>query len=192
MNLILASGSPRRKELLSLLNLEFKVDTSVKVDEHYPEDMPAREVPVFLSRLKAEAHRPLLGEDDMVITADTVVILDGKVIGKPRDEQDAHRMLKRLSGRVHEVVTGVTLATRGSMETFSALSTVEFARLTDEEIDYYVTTFHPLDKAGAYGIQEWIGAAGIKSIQGSFYNVMGLPVHLLYQKLKTLSNHETV
>lgn len=182
---VLASGSPRRKELLGLLDLSFTVDTSHSVDEKVPEGMPARDVPDYLSRLKADAFPLSEADGRLVITADTVVILDGEVLGKPRDEEDAKAMLRRLSGRVQTVVTGVTVRTSERCETFSAESKVEFAELADAEIDYYVDRYKPLDKAGAYGIQEWIGAAAIRGISGSFYNVMGLPVHRLYEVLKS-------
>lgn len=185
-NIILASGSPRRRELLELLSIDFTVDTSVKVTESYPSDLPIDQVAPYLSQLKARAHRQLLKPKDLVITADTVVILGDRVIGKPKSMSHAREMLHDLSGQTHRVVTGVTIGTKNFENTFSAISEVEFAPLTDQEIDYYVRTFTPLDKAGAYGIQEWIGAAGIRKINGSFYNVMGLPVHLLYQKLKDL------
>lgn len=181
---ILASGSPRRKELLSLLDHPFTVDTSHSVDETVSPDLAPDEVPADLSRLKAYAF-PLADDDDrLVITADTVVILDGEVLGKPRDKEEAVAMLRRLAERDQTVVTGVTIRTCQRCETFTATSRVEFAHLSDKEIRYYVDTYNPLDKAGAYGIQEWIGAAAIKSISGSFYNVMGLPVHKLYEKLK--------
>lgn len=182
---VLASGSPRRRELLGLLDIKFTVDTSHQVDESVPDGMPSAEVPVYLSKLKAEAFP--LGEidDRLVITADTVVIIDGKVLGKPSDEAEATLMLKALSGREQMVVTGVTVRTAERCVTFSTESRVEFAPLSDEEIHYYVDRYRPFDKAGAYGIQEWIGAAGIKGITGSFYNVMGLPVHRLYEMLKS-------
>lgn len=184
-DVVLASGSPRRRELLGLLDIKFRVDTSHPVDETVPDGLPAHEVPVYLSRLKADAYP--LGETDnrLVITADTVVVLDGKVLGKPADEIEAAGMLRALSGNVQTVVTGVTVRTTGRSETFSAVSKVEFATLSDDEIHYYIEHYRPLDKAGAYGIQEWIGAAAIKGIEGSFYNVMGLPVHRLYELLKT-------
>jgi len=182
---VLASGSPRRRELLGLLDINFTVDTSHPVDERVPDGLSAAEVPVYLSRLKADAY-PLVGQDDrLVITADTVVILDGEVLGKPADRAGAVDMLKALSGRVHMVVTGVTVRTSGRSVTFSAGSRVELGILTDDEIHYYIDRYRPFDKAGAYGIQEWIGAAAIKGINGSFYNVMGLPVHRLYDVLKT-------
>ena len=142
------------------------------------------DVPLYLSQLKASAYPLEEGDGKLVITADTVVIIDGRVLGKPADEADACAMLERLQGRVQTVVTGVTVRTADKVETFRAESKVEFAPLTREEIEYYVAKYRPLDKAGAYGIQEWIGAAGIRGIEGSFYNVMGLPVHRLYDTLK--------
>ncbi|MDY5068969.1 MAG: Maf family protein, partial [Sodaliphilus sp.] len=149
----------------------------------YPHDLPVAEIPVYLSRLKAHAYQA--NANDLIITADTVVILNGKVIGKPHDEAEAKRMLSELSGNVHTVVTGVTVFTADRVESLSCSSEVEFAPLSDEEIDYYVENYRPLDKAGSYGIQEWIGYMGIKGIKGSFYNVMGLPVQRLYALLKT-------
>ena len=182
---ILASGSPRRRELLAMLNIDFRVDTSKSVEEIVPEGTPAHEVPVILSRIKAEPYLAELKADEVLITADTVVILDGEVIGKPKDIDDARRILRKLSGRTHQVVTGVSIGRRGKpLETFSETTEVVFDPLTDGEIDYYVETFKPLDKAGAYGIQEWIGAAAVKGLKGSYYNVMGLPVHALYRHLK--------
>ena len=183
---ILASGSPRRRELLEMLDVDFRVDTSHPVDEIVPDGTPAEEVPVYLSRLKASAYPLAPGENKVVITADTVVILDGNVLGKPVDEADACRMITLMQGREQKVVTGVTVRTPDCCRTFSAESVVEFAPLTADEIAYYVAKYKPFDKAGAYGIQEWIGAAGIKGISGSFYNVMGLPVQRLYSVLKTI------
>ncbi len=182
---ILASGSPRRRELLSMLGVDCRVDTSKSVDEIVPEGTPADEVPVLLSRIKAAPYLADLKQDEVLITADTVVILDDEVIGKPRDAADAKRILHRLSGRTHRVVTGVSIGRAGEpLETFSETTEVIFDPLTDAEIDYYVDNFKPLDKAGAYGIQEWIGAAAVKGLKGSYYNVMGLPIHALYRKLK--------
>ncbi|MDE5650818.1 MAG: Maf family nucleotide pyrophosphatase [Duncaniella sp.] len=183
-DVILASGSPRRCELLGLLDVDFRVDTSHSVDETVPADTEAMDVPLYLSRLKASAYPLESGDGKLVITADTVVIIDGEVLGKPHDESEACAMLGRLQGRVQTVVTGVTVRTASRSETFRSESRVEFAPLTCDEIEYYVAKYRPLDKAGAYGIQEWIGAAGIKGIEGSFYNVMGLPVHRLYETLK--------
>lgn len=183
-NVVLGSGSPRRRELLGLLDIEFTVDTGHAIDETVPCGMSPERVPEYLSRLKAEVFSLEPGDSRLVITADTVVILDGEVLGKPHDEAAAAGMLRMLSGQVQTVVTGVTVSTVSRRESFSAVSTVEFAPLSDEEILYYVGRYRPLDKAGAYGIQEWIGAAAIKGISGSFYNVMGLPVHRLYEALK--------
>lgn len=180
----LASGSPRRRELLAMLDIPFHIVEPLEIDENYPADLEAREVPLYLSRLKAEAYRSVMADDDLYITADTVVIVDGEVLGKPRDEAEAIAMLRLLSGRSHEVVTGVTLFTRLKTVSFRALTTVEFAVVPDDEIEEYVKHYRPLDKAGAYGIQEWIGAVGIRRIDGSFYNVMGLPVHRLWEALK--------
>ncbi len=181
---VLGSGSPRRRELLGLLDIDFTVDTSHPVDEIVPDGMSPEMVPEYLSQLKADAFTLLPGDDRLVITADTVVILDGEVLGKPHGEEDAMGMLRKLSGNIQTVVTGVTVRTAERSMSLSATSTVEFATLTDEEIGYYINRYRPFDKAGAYGIQEWIGAAAIKGISGSFYNVMGLPVHRLYEALK--------
>lgn len=183
---ILASGSPRRRELLSMLGIDFTVDTSRKVDERIPDGMhlEAEKIPEYLSQIKAEAYLSDVVGDTVLITADTVVILDGEVMGKPLDEDDARCMLRRLSGRTHKVVTGVTVVTADKRMTFSETTEVEFAPLIDPEIDYYVDNFHPTDKAGAYGIQEWIGAVAVKGLRGSYYNVMGLPVNRLYRELK--------
>lgn len=183
-DIILASGSPRRRELLEMLGLKFRVDTSHSVDEIVPPGMAADEVPLYLSGLKADGYPIRPSDRSLVIAADTVVIIDGEVIGKPADLDEARAMLSRLSGRVHRVITGVTVRTAERRVQFTAESTVEFSKLTREEIDYYVDRFRPLDKAGAYGIQEWIGAAAIVGISGSFYNVMGLPVQRLYQVLR--------
>ena len=182
-NIILASGSPRRKELLEGLGVDFCVEVVNGIEETYPHDLPVAEIPVYLSRLKAHAYQA--NANGLIITADTVVILNGKVIGKPHDEAEAKRMLSELSGNVHTVVTGVTVFTADRVESIGCSSEVEFAPLSDEEIDYYVENYRPLDKAGSYGIQEWIGYMGIKGIKGSFYNVMGLPVQRLYALLKT-------
>ena len=185
-DIILASGSPRRRELLSMLDIDFRVDTSHSVDETVPDGLSADEVAPYLSRLKAMAYPISAGEHNLVIAADTVVIIDGEVLGKPVDKNDACRMLDCLQGREQKVITGVAVRTAESISTFSSGSIVEFAPLSKDEISYYVERYSPLDKAGAYGIQEWIGAAGIKGINGSFYNVMGLPVQRLYAYLKTI------
>lgn len=185
-DIILASGSPRRRELLGLLDIPFTVDTSHPVEETVPPGMAPELVPSHLSLLKAMAYPIEEGRNPLVITADTVVILDGEVLGKPADEAAACAMLSMLADNTQKVITGVTIRTREHTETWSCESYVEFGPLSREEIEYYVKKYHPLDKAGAYGIQEWIGAAAIKEIRGSFYNVMGLPVHRLYTSLKKL------
>lgn len=176
---ILGSGSPRRKELLAMLDIDFEVRSAGDVDESYPADLPAEEVPHYLARKKSNAFLSGLRENELVITADTVVICDNNVLGKPGDSEEAFRMLKMLSGRKHAVVTGITVATREIQISDTAITEVEFAPLSDETIKEYIGRYRPLDKAGAYGIQEWIGAVAVKGINGSFYNVMGLPLHLL-------------
>ncbi len=181
--LILASGSPRRKQLLADCGLEFECAPRFECEERYPADMKADEVPVYLSQLKSRACPLTLAPNDILLTADTVVIVDGMILGKPADETKAQEMLRMLSERTHEVVTGVTLRSTERMHSFSVGSEVRFRALTDEEIAYYVETYRPLDKAGAYGIQEWIGYVGIEGINGSFYNVMGLPVQRLYMEI---------
>lgn len=182
--LLLGSQSPRRRELLKMLDLEFRLIEIKNVKEEYPAELEAEKVPEYLSRLKATAYIPELHDDDILITADTVVILDGEIIGKPKDKEDAKKMLSKLSGNVHKVVTGVTLSSSEKTSSFSAHTDVKFAHLTTEEIDFYVEKYSPLDKAGAYGVQEWIGAVGVEGIEGSFYNVMGLPLHRLYRELQ--------
>lgn len=176
---ILGSGSPRRKELLAMLDIDFEVRSAGDVDESYPADLPAEEVPLYLAHKKSNAFLSGLRENELVITADTVVISDNNVLGKPADTEEAFRMLKMLSGRKHAVVTGITVATREIQISDTAITEVEFAPLSDETIREYIGRYRPLDKAGAYGIQEWIGAVAVKGINGSFYNVMGLPLHLL-------------
>lgn len=184
---ILASGSPRRKELLSGLGLDFEVRLLTGIDESYPEDLTGREIARYISRRKAEAYKASMAADELIITADTIVYLDGQVLGKPESEADAKAMLHRLSGRTHEVITGVTLLTQTRQHTFDCVSKVTFSPLTDDEIAHYVATCKPLDKAGAYGIQEWIGYIGVERIEGSYFNVMGLPVQRLYRELKTFT-----
>lgn len=185
-HIILASNSPRRRELLSGLGIAYEVKTLPGVDESYPATLSGEEIPLYISREKAAAYLPLIGADDLVITADTIVWLDGLVLGKPADEADACRMLRQLSGRTHQVITGVTLSAQTFQKSFSVTSEVEFAPLTEEEITYYVSHYRPLDKAGAYGVQEWIGFIGVRRLAGSYFNVMGLPVQRLYQELKQL------
>lgn len=183
-HIILASKSPRRKELLEMLDIPFEIHTKDGIEEKYPKNLPVMEVAEYLSRLKGKAYSLEIKEDELVITADTVVILDDKIYGKPRNQADAIDMLLELGGKTHIVATGVTIATKEKMVSFSTYTGVTFADLTREEITWYVENYHPLDKAGAYGIQEWIGCAAVAGIDGSFYNVMGLPVHQLYKALK--------
>lgn len=182
--LILASHSPRRRELMKGAGLDFLLADGYEVDEIYPPEMPAKKVPEYLARLKSDAYPDALAPDDILITADTVVILNGDIIGKPKDREDAVAMIGRLSGREHVVVTGVCLRAADKSRSFSVGSRVSFRELSEEEIIYYVDTFRPFDKAGAYGIQEWIGYVGIKGVKGSFYNVMGLPIQTLYVELE--------
>jgi septum formation protein len=182
--IILASKSPRRQQLLSDLGLNFTVQ-SMDTPEDFPEDLAMTEVPVYLAELKAEAFRPILKKNQLVITADTIVWLDGQVLNKPIDYSDGFRMLKDLSGKKHQVLTGVCLLSIEKKVSFYASTDVWFKELSDEEIQFYLENYRPYDKAGAYGIQEWIGYIGIYHIEGSFFNVMGLPVQSLYEHLKT-------
>lgn len=182
--LILASHSPRRRELLAGCGLKFTLADNYEVDERYPDDLPTDEVAAYLSRLKSEAFPRELSDSEILITADTVVLLQDRILGKPSGREGAIAMLRDLSGRNHRVITGVTLRRRDRIETFDSRTEVWFKPLTDEEIHYYVDTFQPYDKAGAYGIQEWIGYVGIERIEGSFYNVMGLPVQKLIARLE--------
>ncbi len=184
-SVILASGSPRRRELLSSIGLEYKVRTIEGISEEYPANLNAEEVPQFISREKAQAYRATMEKNELIITADTVVALDNKILGKPHGKDEAVEMLKFLSGRTHQVITGVTLMTETREETFATTSNVTVAKLLDNEIEYYIEKYKPYDKAGAYGIQEWIGMIGVTGIEGSFFNVMGLPVQRLYTLLKT-------
>ena len=183
-HIILGSNSPRRRELLAGLDLDFEVKVIPGLEEHYPATLQPEEIPVFLAKQKAAAYIPTLPEKTLLITADTIVWNRNEVIGKPKNREEAIRMLQSLSGHEHHVVTGVCLTTTEKQKAFSVISAVKFATLTDEEIGYYVDKYQPFDKAGAYGIQEWIGYVGVESINGSFYNVMGLPVQRLYQELK--------
>ncbi len=180
--LILASNSPRRHELLKGLDLDFEVRVKRGVGESYPANIPVEMVAEFISKEKAAAYD--IADDEILLTADTVVILDDEIMGKPKDAETARNMLRRLSGHTHHVVTGVTIKASETSETFSDVTAVTFRQLTDEEIGYYVDRYKPFDKAGAYGVQEWIGYIGVTRIDGSFYNVMGLPVERVYEELK--------
>ena len=184
--LILASASPRRRELLAACDLDFTLAEKFECEECYPADLATEKVAEYLSQLKSNAYPHALDEKDILLTADTVVILGDKILGKPHSEEEAVEMISSLSGATHKVVTGVTLRTAKQTISFSAESLVSFRSLDEEEVRYYVKKYRPLDKAGAYGIQEWIGYIGIEGIEGSFYNVMGLPVQRLYTALKEL------
>ncbi len=181
---ILASASPRRRELLSATGIEYMLATKFECDESYPATLDALEVAPYLSALKSRSYPHTLNYNDILITADTVVVLNGRVLGKPQNEAEACSMLADLSGSKHTVVTGVTLRSAEREHTFSSRSEVRFAELSPEQIEYYVKNYRPMDKAGAYGIQEWIGYVGIEGIEGSFYNVMGLPVQRLCKELE--------
>lgn len=184
-NIILASNSPRRRELLKDLDIDFTVKVLHGIDESYPPETPTPLIAERIASAKADAYRSLIIGNELIITADTIVVLRDLVLGKPHDKDEARHMLRALSGNTHQVITGVSVTTAQRQETFSAITHVVFAPLDDDEIDHYVENYLPLDKAGAYGIQEWIGCMGISHIDGSFYNVMGLPLHRLYQVLKT-------
>lgn len=180
---ILASNSPRRKELLAGLGVDYEVRTLPDVDESYPETLQGADIPLYIAKEKADAYVAMMQPGELMITADTIVWLDGKVLGKPRDREDALQMLRTMSGRTHEVFTGVCITTTGWQRSFTAQTEVRFATLSEEEIAYYVDNFQPMDKAGAYGVQEWIGFIGVENISGSYYNIMGLPVQKLYREL---------
>ncbi len=184
MKLVLASNSPRRKELLAGLEYPFEVRVLEGIDERYPDNLQGEEIPVYISSQKAKAYLPTLADDELLITADTVVMLDGRVLGKPHDRAEAIQMLSDLSGCTHEVITGVTLATTTKQHSFASVSQVTFAMLDMKDILHYVDHYCPFDKAGAYGIQEWIGFIGVTRIEGSYFNVMGLPVQRLYEELR--------
>jgi septum formation protein len=181
---VLGSNSPRRRELLAGLDIDFEVRTISGIDESYPATMAAKDIPVFLAKKKAEAYLATMPEDELLITADTIVWTFDEILGKPKDREEAIAMLRKLSGCEHEVITGVCLTSKKKTVSFAAVSSVRFAELEEEDIIYYVDKYRPFDKAGSYGIQEWIGYVAVESINGSFYNVMGLPVRLLYKELK--------
>jgi septum formation protein len=185
MKLILASQSPRRRELIKGLDLPFAIAANYECNEVFPANLPAGQVAEYLALKKSEACPFALNDGDILVTADTLVKCDEQLLGKPADRAEAVAMLKKLSGRGHEVITGVCLRSVAKMLSFSTVSQVFFATLNDADIEYYVDKYQPFDKAGAYGIQEWIGYTGIEKIEGSYYNVMGLPVAQLWQKLKT-------
>lgn len=183
---LLASKSPRRRELLQQLRIPFNVVTVTVggIDESYPDTVPLLDVPQYISEKKADAYFKILKDNELIITADTLVICDGRILGKPNDAKEAKEMLRFLAEKTHQVATGVSITTLDRRTSFTTVTDVIFGELTNEEINYYVDNFQPFDKAGAYGIQEWIGAVAVSGMRGSFYNVMGLPVHRLYQELK--------
>lgn len=185
--IVLGSNSPRRKELLAGLDLKFEVEVIPGIDESYPDDLTADEIPAYIARKKAEAYLEKMTDNELLITADTIVVTYGqpdRILGKPADREEAIEMLCHLSGHVHEVITGVCLTTKQKTVSFSVSSAVAFSNLEKDDIIYYVDKYRPYDKAGSYGIQEWIGYVGVEAINGSFYNVMGLPMQRLYQELK--------
>ncbi len=179
---ILASKSPRRQQLLRSLGIDFEVRFN-EVDEKFPEDLMPNDIPVYLAELKAHSFLSELKKDDLLITADTLVLLNGRVIGKPKNLDEAAHLLNVLSGKEHQVISGVCLSSVYKQKSFYAITNVQFKQLRKEEIEFYIHLSQPLDKAGAYGIQEWIGFIGISHIEGSFYNVMGLPVQKLYEEI---------
>ena len=199
MKIILASNSPRRKELLAGLGIPYDVFVLQGIDESYPDTLPANEVAEYIARKKARAYRNEISQlipppnwegmgEGLILTADTIVVCDGEILGKPHDADDACAMLRKLSGKTHQVYTGYCLQTADKTVSGTVCSDVTFKELSDEEITYYVEKYKPLDKAGAYGIQEWIGYIGITGIRGSYYNVMGLPVQRIYEEIKKLGN----
>lgn len=186
LEIILGSQSPRRRELMAGLDLPFTAIT-IDADEHYPAELQGGDIPYYISRAKAHAYEGKLKEDQILITADTIVWLDGQMLGKPHDEAEAYSMLRALSGKTHQVFTAVTFVQKGkAMETVVDKTDVTFAELTDEEIRHYIQKYRPFDKAGAYGVQEWIGYIACTEMRGSYFNVMGFPVHLVYKALKQM------
>ena len=183
-DIVLASNSPRRRDLLLQLGLGFKIRVLEDIDESCPAGLSGEEAAKHIALKKAEAYRTRMDDNDLLITADTIVCIDNTILGKPRDAAEAKAMLRQLSGRTHQVVTGVAIVTKTRTESFAVVSDVVFATLDDEVIDFYVDNYSPLDKAGAYGIQEWIGLVAVEGLRGSFFNVMGLPVQRLFKALK--------
>ena len=184
MKIILASNSPRRKELLGGLDIDFEVRVVQGIDESYPDDLPTAEIAEFISRKKAAGYA--IADDELLLTADTIVVLGNEVMGKPKDAEEACEMLTKLSGKTHQVITGCCLRTNQLQKSFSVVTDVTFKDLSLDEIHYYVEHYKPFDKAGAYGIQEWIGFIGVTALNGSYFNVMGLPVQRIYEAMKEL------
>ena len=192
LHLILASNSPRRRELLAGLGLDFEVRVIKDIDETYPLDLPVEQIPVYISSQKAKAYQESIRDDELVITADTVVIVGKNVLGKPHDREEACDMLRMISGRTHQVITGVCLTSYKIHRSLSVSTDVTFKSLAEQEIEYYVDQYKPYDKAGAYGIQEWIGYIGVTSLHGSYFNVMGLPVQRIWQELLDIYGMEAL
>ncbi len=180
---LLASNSPRREELLRGIDIDFEVKVLPDIDESYPDNIPSEEIAEFVAIKKAKPYAASLHEDELLLTADTIVLLEDTVLGKPANKKEAKQMLRQLSGKTHRVITGVCLTSAKKQTSFSATSDVEFGKLTDQEIEYYVERYSPMDKAGAYGVQEWIGYVAVKHINGSYYNIMGLPIQRVYREL---------
>ena len=190
MKILLGSNSPRRKELLQNLGFDFEV-VSINCDEIFPENLEVKNIAAYLSQLKAKAYRKI-EKHEILLTADTVVSFENKVLGKPKNRKEAEEMLQHLSGKKHKVYTGITFKTSENIITKTDIAEVEFAKISTEEIDFYIKNYHPFDKAGSYGIQEWLGMAKISKIMGSFYTIMGLPTHLVYETLKELDHQESL
>lgn len=182
--IVLGSNSPRRKELLSGIDVNYHLRVPQDVDETYSEDLPYDEIPEYLAKKKALAGLKSLTDGELLITADTIVVLEGEVLGKPQNKKEVCNMLRRLSNKTHQVITGVCLTSKEKQVCFSDITRVTFEKLTDEEINYYLNNYNPIDKAGSYGVQEWIGYIGVKHLEGSYFNVMGLPINRLYQAIK--------
>lgn len=187
-NIILASNSPRRKELLAGLGVKFDVRLIADIDETYPDNIKSHDVAEYIAKKKADAYKQSIASNELIITADTVVILDGEIFGKPSNADDAYNMLQKLSGRTHQVITGVCLLTKTEQRVFRVTTDVTFKELEMEEIKYYVDNYKPFDKAGAYGIQEWIGYIGVTSLSGSYFNVVGFPVQRIYTELQKFAS----
>ncbi|MCI6671656.1 MAG: Maf-like protein [Prevotella sp.] len=185
-NIILASNSPRRKELLTALNIDFSIKVLPDIAENYPASTPTEEIALYISKEKANAYKATMKEKDLIITADTVVIVENEVLGKPKNKEVAQQMLRKISGRTHQVITGVCLLTKTFQHTFKVSTDVTFKELSEAEINYYIDNYQPYDKAGAYGIQEWIGCIGVTSLSGSYFNVMGLPVQRIWEEINKL------
>ena len=187
-NIILASNSPRRKELLAGLGVKFDVRLIADIDETYPDNIKSHDVAEYIAKKKADAYKQSIASNELIITADTVVILDGEIFGKPSNADDAYNMLQKLSGRTHQVITGVCLLTKTEQRVFKVTTDVTFKELESEEIKYYIDNYKPFDKAGAYGIQEWIGYIGVTSLSGSYFNVVGFPVQRIYTELQKFAS----